>query len=174
MELDKRIKSIDSIRSFNTDNSDCSGKVGYFTNYVDNFDNLDDVCKGTCIFEEGGSFPFYAIKTDSLENRKFQFFIPEEDLLSKPKEKKYRPYTFKEFKDIFTIGQPIKYRRKGKVGLENEIVLDGYAHEQRGDQIFTYIFIGVEEYTLQELFEEYEWQEHYTEDFEPFGVEVEE
>lgn len=170
MELDKRIKSLKSIRSFNTDNSDCSGKFGYFTNFIDNFDNLDDICKGTCVFEEGGSFPFYAIKTDSLENRKFQFFIPEEDLLPKPKEKKYRPYTFKEFKGLFSIGQPIKYRRKGNAGLENEIVLDGYSHEQRGDQIFTYIYIGVEEYTLQELFEDYEWQDPDTGEWDIFGV----
>lgn len=171
MELDKRIKSLKSIRSFNTDNSDCSGKFGYFTNYIDNFDNLDDICKGTCVFEEEGSFPFYAIKTDSLENRKFQFFIPEEDLLPKPKEKKFRPYTLKEFFNKFTVGQPIRYRRKSDL-LERYLILEGYVDSKGDEEVrYQYIHIGSTPYTLDELFNKYEWQEHYTEDFKPFGVE---
>lgn len=37
----------------------------------------------------------------------------------------------------------------------------------------TYIYIGSQGYTLDALFNDYEWQEHYAEDFKPFGVEEE-
>ena len=163
MKLDKRIKSIDSIRSFNTNNFDCFGKVGYFTNFVSNFEDLNYIANGICSFRDGSCFPFY--KGD----QRFQFFIPESELL--PKEKKYRPYTFQEFCDKFTVGLPIKFRPKGKVGYERYLILNGYEHEQREGQTFTYIYIGPIPYTFDELFRAYEWQEHYTEDFEPFGVE---
>lgn len=172
MKFDPRIKSMDSIRSFNTNNDDCWGKFGYFTNYVTNFDDLNGIRKGICVFKDGSRFPFYA---DSIESQKFQFFIPESELLPrKPKEKQYRPYTLMEFTEKFTTGQPIKFRPKGKVGWERYLILNGYVHEPRGDQTFTYIYIGISGYTLDELFNAYEWQEHYTEDFKPFGVEVEE
>lgn len=169
MELDKRIKSIDSIRSFNTNNDDCLGKFGYFTNYVTNFDDLNSIRKGICVFKDGSRFPFHA---DSIESQKFQFFIPENELL--PKEKQLRPYTFMEFTDKFTVGLPIKYRKKGNVGWERYLILNGYSHVQRDDKTTSYIYIGSTPHTLDELFEQYEWQEHYTEDFKPFGMEVEE
>lgn len=168
MKFDPRIKSIDSIKSFNTNNYDCLGKFGYFTNSVENFENLDEVRKGICVFKDGCRFPFHA---DSIENQKFQFFIPENELL--PKEKRYRPYTLMEFNDKFTVGRPIKFREKGREGCERYLILNGYMHEQREGQTSTYIYIGSYPYTLDELFHDYEWQVHYTEDFEPFGVEVE-
>lgn len=163
MKFDQRIKSIDSIRSFNTNNDDCLGKFGYFTNFVSNFEDLSYIAKGICSFRDGSRFPFYK------DDQRFQFFIPESELL--PKEKKYRPYTLMEFTEKFTIGRPIKFRIKGKVGCERYWILIGYHHEQYNEQAVTYINLGSGGYTLQELFEEYEWQEHYTEDFEPFGVE---
>ena len=166
MELDKRIKSIDSIRSFNTDNIDCSGKFGYFTNYVDNFDNLDDVCKGTCIFKGKYHFPFYAINSDSLENRKFQFFIPEEDLLSKPREKKFRPYTFKEFTYIFTVGSIITFRRKAYAELIHNVMFIGY----REDDVGLILLLGNAGYSLEDLSKEYEYQNTLGK-WVPFGVE---
>ena len=169
MELDPRIRSIDSIRSFNTKNDDCLGKFGYFTKFVQNFDDLDKVRKGVCGFKDGSRFPFYE------GDQSFQFFIPDSELLPrKPKEKKYRPYTFMEFTDIFTVGRPIKFRKKGEVGCERYLILNGYSHNQILGETTTDIYIGRGAYTLDELFSKYEWQEHYTEDFEPFGIEVKE
>lgn len=167
MELDPRIKSIDSIRSFNTNNSDCSGKVGYFTNYVDNFDNLDDVCKGTCVFEEGGSFPFYAIKTDSLENRKFQFFIPENELLPK-KEKQYRPFTIDEFLNHFDIGEVIVFRSKNMTNCVCHTLFNGYVEKENK---CVFIILGLHSYTLSELFSSYEYGDGDSDNWFPFGVE---
>lgn len=172
MELDKRIKSIDSIRSFNTNNDDCLGKFGYFTNYITNFDDLNlSIRKGICVFKDGERFPFYCgdQKSHYCDDQKFQFFVPESELL--PKEKQYRPYTFKEFTDKFTIGRPIKFRPKGEVGSESYLILNGYSHNQLLGETTTDIYIGRGAYTLDELFSKYEWQEHYTEDFKPFGVE---
>lgn len=111
---------------------------------------------------------FYMNETDET----FSFFIPE--CFVKPKEKKYRPYTLMEFNDIFTVGRPIKYRRKGDAGWERYLILNGYSHVQRDDKTIPYIYIGSTSHTLDELFNAYEWQEHYTEDFKPFGVEVKE
>lgn len=165
MELDPRIKSIDSIRSFNTNNDDCLAEEGYFCNYLTSLSNLECCAKGMCIFDDGSRYPFIMKGT----RNKYQFFIRKCDLQNQ--EKQYRPYTLMEFTDKFTIGQPIKFRPKGKVGYERFLILNGYEHEQRGDQTFTYIYIGPIPYTFDELFRAYEWQEHYTEDFEPFGVE---
>ena len=102
----------------------------------------------------------------------FSFFIPDSELLPrKPKEKQYRPYTLMEFEDKFHIGLPIKFRKKGEVGNERYLILNGYSNYKLFDEITTDIYIGRGAYTLDELFSKYEWQEHYTEDFEPFGVE---
>lgn len=142
------------------------GQKGYFTNNIDFFKNIDFCIYGT--LEE-----VHAEQADSFQmyNRKFfRYFIPEYFVV-KPEEKKYRPYTFQEFCDKFTVGRPIKYRRKGNVGCERYLILNGYEHEQREGQTFTYIYIGPIPYTFDELFRAYEWQEHYTKDFEPFGVE---
>ena len=59
-------------------------------------------------------------------------------------------------------------------GCERYLVLNGYMHERYNDndQTITYIGLGSGGYTLQELFEEYEWQASDTEEFKPFGVTV--
>lgn len=84
------------------------------------------------------------------------------------KEKRYRPYTIDEFYERFSIGQPIRYRRKGDV-LVRCLILNGYADSKRDAE--GTIYIGDIPYALDELFNKYEWHEHYTDDFKPFGVE---
>lgn len=165
MKLDKRIiNGKRPLTCFDIEEAEkYIGKLCYMCDEYNLFYQLNLIEPAILMGVEDCEIPFH-----NGQDKQAEFCLPCEWIT---KEKKHRPYTLQEFKDIFTIGQPIKYRRKGNVGLENEIVLDGYSHEQRGDQIFTYIFIGVEEYTLQELFENYEWQKHYTEDFQPFGVE---
>lgn len=97
------------------------------------------------------------------------FFLPESCL--KPREKKYRPFTLAEFQDKFHIGLPINFREKGSVGNEQYLILNGYANKQLRNGTAHYIHIGSTPYTLDELFNEFEWQSHYTEDYQPFGVE---
>lgn len=79
--------------------------------------------------------------------------------------KEYRPYTINEFYEMFQMGEPIRYRRKGDV-LVRCLILNRYADSEGT------VYIGNILYTLDELFNRYELYEDYTEDFKPFGVEV--
>ena len=164
MKLDPRIKSIDSIRSFNTNNDDCLGKLGYFTNYVINFNDLNLRRKGICVFKDGQRFPFYA---DKIENQRFQYFIPEEDLLSKPKEKQYRPCTLDDFG--LHIGDLIRFRRKDDHNSEICTIYTGYV-KYKG---IIKVQLGAGYYAFEELFNDYEWFDKDSNTWEKFGVEVE-
>ena len=172
MELDKRIKSLpDVLTGFDIEKAKgFLGEKGYFAGDLYCFTDLVRSCPyGTLANILDDMDDTFQRGEDSIY---YPYFIPEFSL--KPKEKRYRPYTFMEFTDKFTVGRPIKFRRKGKVGWECYLILNGYRHEQHNDQTITFIYIGSYPYTLGQLFKDYEWQEHYTEDFKPFGMEVEE
>ena len=172
MELDKRIKSLsDVLTCFDIEKAkEFLGEKGYFAGDLYCFADLRRVCPpyGTLADVFDDQDDTFQRKEDGIY---YPYFVPE--CLLKSKEKQYRPYTFMEFTDIFTVGQPIKFRRKGKVGHERYLILNGYEHERDCDQTITYVYIGPIPYTFNELFNNYEWQEHYTEDFKPFGVEEE-
>ena len=85
-------------------------------------------------------------------------------------EKKYRPYTLEEFQKIFTIGQPIKFRFIG-INTEKILLLIGYEIFYEDNNPEPYILIGYETFKLDELLEEYEWQESGSNVWKPFGVE---
>lgn len=164
MELDKRINDTGSILTCFSINAakEYLGQQGYFTSDIDHYQNLDLTDFRTLTEVCDDDTPFCAGQVC------YQFFLPAEFV--RPAEKKYRPYTLREFEDKFHIGVPIKFRQKGDVGDELYLILEGY----RNTDNLTFVYIGSFSYTLNELFNEYEWQSHYTEDFEPFGVEVEE
>lgn len=170
MKLDPRIKSLpDILTCFDIEKAkQYIGEKGYFASDLCCFKDVQLCAYGTLadVFND---------TDDTFKKREgefvYPFFIPE--YFVKPNEKQYRPYTLMEFNDKFTVGRPIKFREKGREGCERYLILNGYMHEQREGQTFTYIYIGSYPYTLDELFHAYEWQVHYTEDFEPFGVEVE-
>ena len=168
MNLDKRIKSKSDILScFDIENDkEFVGQKGYFANEISSFCDIN-ICKygtlGSVLGDQQESF--YMSETEES----FSFFIPESVL--KTKEKQYRPYTLVEFKDKFHIGQPISFRKKGEVGNERYLILNGYSNCKLFDEITTDIYIGRGAYTLDELFNKYEWQASDTEDFQPFGVE---
>lgn len=171
MELDKRIRALsDILTCFDVERAkEFLGEKGYFAGDLYCFTDLQSCTYGTltdaCDDQAG---PFHMRE----DNAYHQHFIPERSL--KRAEGKYRPYTFMEFTAIFTFGRPIKFRQKGAVGFERYLILNGYQHEQHEGRTITYIYIGSQGYTLDALFNDYEWQEHYTEDFKPFGVEVKE
>lgn len=142
---------------------------GYFSDDIRDFSDLGSCVYGELVELASLSDIPYACKVKSSDMTFYSFYIPECNL--KPAEKKFRPYTLMEFNDKFTIGRPIKYRSKGEEGREHYFMLLGFRLTPGKDQTIPYISIGPFSYTLDELFEEYEWQEHYTEDFKPFGVE---
>lgn len=166
MKLDKRIIDRKYIYDcFNADKAkELIGEDCYMTNDIELFKDLGRINIYKLDKIEDG---FYNAEEDEY----FDFCLPVRWLKPEEKQKQFRPYTFMEFTDKFTVGQPIKFRRKGMVGHERYLVLNGYEHERDSDQTITYVYIGPIPYTFNELFRDYEWQEHYTEDFEPFGVE---
>lgn len=119
MKLDPRIKSLsDIITCFDDEKArQFIGQNGYFSDDMMEFNDLN-----SCVYGEledysiGDDYPFRC--KDGIDHA---FFIPENKL--KPKKKKYRPYTLMEFTEKFTMGQPIKYRRKGNVGWERYLML---------------------------------------------------
>ena len=166
MKLDKRIIDRKYIYDcFNADDArEFIGEECFMANDIELFINLDRINVYTLDKIEDG---FY----NKEEDEYFDFCLPVRWLKPEEKQKQYRPYTFMEFTNIFTVGQPIKFRKKGEVGNERYLILNGYSHNQLIGETTTDIYIGIGAYTLDELFSKYEWQEHYTEDFKPFGVE---
>ena len=166
MKLDKRIIDRKYIYDcFNADDArEFIGEECFMANDIELFINLDRINVYTLDKIEDG---FY----NKEEDEYFDFCLPVRWLKPEEKQKQYRPYTFMEFTNIFTVGQPIKFRKKGEVGNERYLILNGYSHNQLIGETTTDIYIGRGAYTLDELFSKYEWQEHYTEDFKPFGVE---
>ena len=165
MKLDKRIiNGKRPLTCFDIEEAEkYIGKLCYMCDEYNLFYQLDLIEPVILMGVEDCEIPFH-----TGQDKQVEFCLPCDWVT---KEKKFRPYTLMEFNDKFTIGQPIKFRQKGKVGCDRYLILNGYQHEQREGQTVTFIYIGSQGYTFDELFNAYEWQEHYTEDFKPFGVE---
>ena len=171
MKLDPRIKSLSDILTiFDIDRAkQFIGQKGYFADSLYCFDDLGSCYRDTLTDAcDGQAGPFRRMETDNYQ----QFFIPESSL--KPEEKKLRPYTLKEFEDIFPIGEPIKYRERGRGGSERYLILNGYWNDKSCGEITTYAYIGPFSFTLEDLFAAYEWEDPFNGDWRPFGAEVEE
>lgn len=173
LKLDKKIPNPSCI--FTCFDTECAeqyiGKQGYFTSCYSNFSNINKLLKGrlTGIDESLVSEKYHAnVGNANVRKEYYSFFLPEDYL--KPVEKKYRPYTLEEFQKIFTIGQPIKFRFTG-INTEKTLLLIGYEIFYEGNNPEPYILIGYETFKLDELLEEYEWQESDSNVWKPFGVE---
>ena len=171
MKLDKRIENERLIHTPFATTKPKLHEKGYFTDNIHSFNNLKNCRYGELINHDDNQYSYCCEFNGGDTIAWFAFYIPESSLKQKEKQKQYRPYTFMEFTDKFTVGQPIKFRKKGMIGHERYLILNGYSHNQLLGETTTDIYIGRGAYTLDELFSKYEWQEHYTEDFEPFGVE---
>ena len=167
MKLDKRIENERLIYTPFTTTKPKLHEKGYFADNIHSFNNLKNCRYGELINHDDNQYSYCCEFNGGDTIAWFAFYIPESSLKQKEKQKQFRPYTFMEFCEKFSIGLPIKFRKKGAVGCERYLILNGYEHEHDEQ----YIYIGHIPYTLNELFRDYEWQEHYTEDFEPFGVE---
>ena len=85
----------------------------------------------------------------------------------KPAEKKYRPFTLKEFLDKFPMLSTVTLRKKGDNDCIITCILTGYRHRL----ICTDICLGVEWISLGTLADEYEYLYMYSKIWKPFGVE---
>lgn len=166
MKLDSRIKNDLGFicTCFDTEQSNnYIGCKGYFTDKYEDFTLLENCVYGCLKTIREEDEPYKCEENDCY----FKFFLPEEFVFEK--EKKLRPYTLDEFKELFKIGMPITLRRKDekKIHSEEVLILGGYSKSD--EQI--YVLIGCLFLTLKELFEQYEWQPQYTKGYITFGVE---
>ena len=166
MRVDNRFKIIPYC-CFNAENcTNYLGQKGYFGNDIEDFHCIDLCSHGTLNKIHCDQVESFRMKEHKKD---YKFFIPEYFVV--PKENKYRPYTLEEFKNKFTIGQPTMLRKKGEPESEQFLILNGFRNGLYNDQMVTWIYFGPFAWTLIELFEDYEWKEHYLEDFKHFGVE---
>lgn len=157
MKLDPRIKSLsDILTCFDFEQANkFLGKKGYFAPALSDFNYLDIIKYGTLTDVRNNDYPF---REDNDEF--WAYFIPECSL--KPKEKKFRPFTIEEFRKVFTIGQPIRYRHKENNVFENETLFMGFEKLHEEDyhgSIPTLVLIGHSSYELDELFKHYEYKD---------------
>lgn len=167
MKLDPRIKDGKKpLNCFDTEEAESYvGKECYFSDDLFPFADMSDKTNDRMIYKgillkvsADGSDPY---ETDS--QRFYTYCLPCEWVTE---EKKFRPYTIVEFQRIFKIGYPVRYRLKNQTDTEKFLILNGY--ERNNNKV--YIYFGSISYTLEQLFDDFEWQEYYPDDYKPFGV----
>jgi len=166
MEYDKRIvRPKDNIRScFDVDVSEqdiYTGLEGYFTDALSTFANLDNCYYG--FLEKinwNSDYPFYTRPIKENNPVHYAFFLPVRNV--KPKGKKYRPFTVKEFIDKFPLMSPVIIRNKpdGEVLVR---CVTGYS------KTHPRVYFG-RGYNLNVLFDNCEYQDAHG-NWLPFGVE---
>ena len=163
LKLDKRIPNPSCI--FTCFDTECAeqyiGKQGYFTNCYSNFANINSLAKGTLtkICDSSVNEKYYA----NVGEKYYSFFLPEDYL--KPEEKVFRPCTLDEFG--LHIGDLIKFRKKDDISFEIGTMYLGYRKNNGGVKVL----LGNNYYSLEELFEDYEWYDRDSNTWEMFGVE---
>ena len=153
------------------------GQKGYFANCLCAFQDLKSIDYHLiyATLKEVNSQRTMAF-TDDFDGDEFPYFLPEEWV--KEPEKKYRPFSIKDWKFKHSVGETILYRYKGTYcgdHSEAELMylgfikpLDGITDEAGKGQIV----LGNNAHGLQNLFDDYEmWVDS---DWRPFGVEIEE
>ena len=168
MELDKRIKEGKRpLTCFDLKEAEkFIGEDGYFAHEMEAFENLD-----RCYFSRllgfdtcDKSIPFAVANA----SRDYEFFIPAEWVKSEEPEKKYRPYTIKDFEKAFLndeFDDFIIFRDKNNPEYVYTMRYNG--NFRKGE--FEYICLGAKNFSFESLFENYEVA-NYDGEWQPFGV----
>lgn len=159
MELDKRIMSGKKpLTCFDIDEAEkYVGQKCYISNEYDFYRNLDFTQQKILNGVEDCEEPFHY---DQLKQAKF--CLPCEWV--KEPEKKYRAFTIKEFQQKYSVGSVLKIRQKQNRFAESVVQYVGYkVYEER-------IYLGITDFTLDELFENFEMIEPQSDTWHPFGV----
>ena len=169
MELDKRIiKGKRPLTCFDTEQAkEFLGKECYFSNAYCTFEDLHRIPKSELQYisnDKDASDPY---KTACYF---YPFCLPCEWVEEEKKEpeKKYRPYTIKDFEKAFLndeFDDFIIFRDKHDHG--NVYTMRYNGNYTRGK--YEYICLGAKNYSFESLFENYEVA-NYDGDFVPFGV----
>lgn len=167
MKLDKRIlEGKKPLTCFDLEQAkDFVGKKGYFSHYIDNYADLKNTVLGT-LTSTGDTFHESFVCTEApFDNYYYEFFIPAEYVKPEEPEKKYRAFTIKEFQQKYSVGSVLKIRQKQNRFTESVVQYVGYkVYEDR-------IYLGITDFTLNELFENFEMIEPQSDTWHPFGVE---
>lgn len=159
MKLDPRVADVKDIGNpFNSENfKPYIGKKCYVASEIETFSDLDGCVVETlsCI-EPDFDYP-YETKSDT-----WKFCLPVE--LVTPGAGT-RPFTLDEFMDRFAMLSAIKFRKKDDKTVEIYTIFSGYG--KHGPKACVYL--GPRAWFLEELFDEYEWQDP-SGSWKPFGV----
>lgn len=137
---------------------------GFFSNYKDFSDYKDGILKMIKVSDDSG-YPY----VNKYNSNGFDYFIPKSKAVfeSEEPEKYYKPFkTVGELLDSTEVVKYLKFRSKS--GDTYNLAYNGYEIDKFGT---IYIHLGSLTFTLQELFNSYE----YSDDTQwlPFGVECE-
>lgn len=136
------------------------GKEGYFANSNEMFSNLDNCIFGKLEEINDDIKPY----SDSYLN--YRYFLPEKFVKEKQAKKKYRPCTLDEFG--LNIGDLIRFRKKDDHNFEICTMYMGYI---KTNGIVKVVLLGQCYYSLEVLFNDYEWYDRDSNTWEMFGVE---
>ena len=174
MELDKRIKALTDIQSVTNGCHDWEfmTKKGYFANSIFDFKDL----KRTCVYGEYAGWREHNqcfLCEQGSDTSYFSYFIPEDILLSKEPEKKYRPYSLEEFLEIFDVGDQIEFRYKDTDDVKHAMFTGYITDVKRIDDKTPgacEVMLGIFHYSLLDLFKDLE--RFYNGRWWPFGTEI--
>lgn len=162
-KFDKRIDKdlVDVYTVFNRFSSDLIGTTVYASNSIEDFQDLDKCTKG--IVDHINSPHGFAVTFENDDTLFFDFVIPSFSV--KVEEKKFRPCTLDEFG--LHIGDLIKFRRKDDHNFEVGTMYMGYIKTNG----IVKVLLGQCYYSLEVLFNDYEWYDSDSNTWEIFGVE---
>ena len=161
IDLDKRIiKGKKPLSAFDELESKYIGTDCFFSDKPSDFADLLKCPVGKLMSLDAVSGMFGASKNNSYAV--FYFCLPCEWV--KESEKKYRAFTIKEFQQKYSVGSVLKIRQKQNRFTESVVQYVGYkVYEDR-------IYLGITDFTLDELFENFEMIESQSDTWQPFGV----
>lgn len=166
MELDKRIiKGKRPLTCFDIKEArKYVGKLCYVSNSYDCFRDLKNLVEEVILIDvEDCETPFHFY----IDNQR-EFCLPAEWVKPEEPEKKYRPYTIKDFEKVFLndeFDDFIIFRDKNNP--EDVYTMRYNGNFRKGE--FEYICLGAKNFSFESLFENYEVA-NYDGDFVPFGV----
>ena len=162
MKLDKRIiKGKRPLTCFDIEEAEkYIGKLCYMCDEYNLFYQLNLIEPAILMGVEDCEIPFH-----NGQDKQAEFCLPCEWV---PEEKQFRPCTLDEFG--LNIGDLIKFRKKDDHDFEICTMYMGYLKTNS----IVKVILGECYYSLEVLFNEYEWYDRDSSTWEIFGVEVEE
>ena len=172
MKLDKRIfPAKRPLTCFDAEYAkQFEGKEGYFANSIDEFCNLNDVIDGRLFDVDDSTNTPFDCSDEVSDDYYYSFFLLKEWV--KEPEKKWRPFSLTEWRHIYAIGDEIVFRMKDSDTVRAFMFCGLYSDHDDDLPGKGVINLGGELFVLQNLFDQFELRRN--DDWQPFGVEIEE